>query len=82
MELARHFEIPFLETSAKNSVNVENSFVTMSKEIKKNVTSKGNSAAAGEKKHVKFGGGNSVSQTIGLGEVEPKSDKKKSSCCN
>ena len=36
-ELARHFEIPFLETSAKNSINVEQSFITMSKEIKKNI---------------------------------------------
>ena len=26
LELARHYEIPFLETSAKNSVNVESSF--------------------------------------------------------
>jgi Ras-related protein Rab-1A len=37
LELAKHYEIPFLETSAKNSVNVESSFVTMSKEIKKNI---------------------------------------------
>ena len=37
MELAKHFEIPFLETSAKNSINVESSFVTMSKEIKRNI---------------------------------------------
>jgi Ras-related protein Rab-1A len=36
-ELARHFEIPFLETSAKSSINVEQSFITMSKEIKKNI---------------------------------------------
>jgi GTPase SAR1 family protein len=27
-ELARHFEIPFLEISAKNSINVEQSFIT------------------------------------------------------
>lgn len=40
MELAKHFEIPFLETSAKNSINVESSFVTMSKEIKKNIQNK------------------------------------------
>jgi hypothetical protein len=37
MELAKHYEIPFLETSAKNSVNVETSFITMSKEIKINI---------------------------------------------
>lgn len=39
-ELARHYEIPFLETSAKNSVNVESSFITMSKEIKRNIQNK------------------------------------------
>lgn len=37
LELAKHYELPFLETSAKNSVNVEQSFITMSQEIKKNV---------------------------------------------
>lgn len=40
MELAKHYEIPFLETSAKNSVNVESSFMTMSKEIKTNIQNK------------------------------------------
>ena len=35
-ELSKHYDIPFLETSAKNSVNVENSFIIMSKEIKQN----------------------------------------------
>jgi len=40
MELSKHYEIPFLETSAKNSVNVESSFLTMSKEIKRNIQNK------------------------------------------
>jgi Ras-related protein Rab-1A len=64
-ELARHFEIPFLETSAKNSINVEQSFVTMSKEIKKNISNKAVSGAGGangsgldSKKGIKFGQGN------------------------
>lgn len=43
-ELARHYEIPFLETSAKNSVNVDSSFITMSKEIKKNIQNKASGA--------------------------------------
>lgn len=50
MELAKHYEIPFLETSAKNSVNVESSFITMSKEIKANLKNKVNQG--GDKKHV------------------------------
>lgn len=32
-ELAAHFNMPFLETSAKNTTNVEEAFVTMTKEI-------------------------------------------------
>lgn len=55
-ELARHFEIPFLETSAKNSINVEQSFITMSKEIKKNIQNKAVTGAAGSQKPgIKFG---------------------------
>lgn len=33
-ELAREFSMPFLETSAKASLNVDEAFVTMTKEIK------------------------------------------------
>ena len=33
-ELANHYQMPFLETSAKNSLNVDDAFVTMTKEIK------------------------------------------------
>ena len=55
MELAKHYEIPFLETSAKNSVNVESSFITMSKEIKRNIQNKATASGAVDKKGVKFG---------------------------
>ena len=56
MELAKHYELPFLETSARNSINVEQSFYTMTKEIRSNVQSK---VTAGDqsKKGVKFGSG-------------------------
>ena len=33
-ELADHFNVRFLETSAKESLNVEDAFTTMTKEIK------------------------------------------------
>jgi len=33
-EFAEHLQIPFLETSAKNSTNVEQAFLTMAAEIK------------------------------------------------
>ncbi len=58
MELAKHYEIPFLETSAKNSINVENSFITMSNEIKRTIQNKAASApSTSEKKGIKFGQG-------------------------
>lgn len=62
MELAKHFEIPFLETSAKNSINVENSFITMSKEIKKNIQSKASTNKDDKGGKVKFGQGNFLQQ--------------------
>ena len=58
-ELARHYEIPFLETSAKNSVNVEQSFLTMTKEIKNNISNKASNVGnAQNKNNIKFGQGN------------------------
>lgn len=40
-ELANSYQMPFLETSARNSLNVDEAFVTMTKEIKdKNLTQK------------------------------------------
>ena len=63
MELAKHYEVPFLETSAKNSLNVEKSFITMSMEIKKNIQNKASGAGGGpDKKGVKFGQGNFLHQ--------------------
>ena len=59
-ELAKHFDIPFMETSAKSSVNVEETFITMTREIKK---SKSNQAKGGDrKKSMKFGQGNFLSE--------------------
>jgi GTPase SAR1 family protein len=59
-ELAKHFDIPFMETSAKSSVNVEETFITMTREIKK---SKANQAKGGDrKKSMKFGSGNFLSE--------------------
>jgi GTPase SAR1 family protein len=54
MELAKHYEIPFLETSAKNSINVDNSFITMSNEIKKNIQNKAHTTGTttGDKKGI------------------------------
>ena len=40
-ELARHYQIPCLETSAKNNICVEDSFTTMARSIKSNLLNKG-----------------------------------------
>lgn len=85
-ELAKHYEIPFLETSAKNSINVENSFIIMSKEIKKNIQNKANvSTATSDKKGaIKFGQGNSLHHNEHTGETPEnaaQNKKKNSSCC-
>jgi len=37
-ELADHFNVRFLETSAKEALNVEEAFTTMTKEIKSKVS--------------------------------------------
>ena len=58
-ELAKHFDIPFLETSAKNSVNVEETFSTMTREIMCRCTKQGGIASA--KKGVSFGSGSPLS---------------------
>ena len=40
-ELARHYQIPYLETSAKSNICVEDSFTTMARQIKSNLLNKG-----------------------------------------
>ena len=40
-ELARHYQIPYLETSAKSNNCVEDSFTTMARQIKSNLLNKG-----------------------------------------
>jgi hypothetical protein len=40
-ELAKHYGIPYLETSAKSNTNVEESFITMATQIKKSLLNRG-----------------------------------------
>lgn len=51
-ELAKSYNIPYIETSAKSNICVEDSFITMASQIKKNLLNKGqfntsNSASTG-----------------------------------
>lgn len=58
-EFADQLNIPFLETSAKSSTNVEQAFLTMAKQIKDRMGSSTVNNAAG-KSNVKLGQGQSV----------------------
>ena len=40
-ELARHYQIPYLETSAKSNICVEDSFTTMASQIKSKLLNRG-----------------------------------------
>lgn len=62
--LARQFGIPFMETSAKESLNVENMFITMATSMKKKV---GGMAASGSSNggQVTIAKGQSVNQKSG-----------------
>ena len=66
-DFAKELGIPFLETSAKDSNNVESAFMTMASEIKNRLASQpAQGARTGG--NIKVGAGSSISQN-------------KSSCC-
>jgi len=65
-EFADGLSIPFLETSAKNSTNVEQAFLTMAKQIKDRTGSAPVNAAS-NKATLKVGQGSSVQQTQSSG---------------
>lgn len=69
-DLADHFNIRFLETSAKSSFNVEDAFTLMTREIKSKVQPKDGTKPNQQRDRVKLGGG---------GRQVP--DKKKSGGC-
>ncbi len=68
-EFADQLQIPFLETSAKNATNVEQSFMTMAAEIKR---------AQGPDNGHMSGGGNTVRITP---ITNPVREDKKKGCC-
>jgi len=68
-EYAESMGVPFLETSAKNATNVEQAFMTMAGEIKKQQGSSGIS-----------GGGAGYSGMVKPGQGAPVKGKKKSKC--
>ncbi|KAI9144995.1 P-loop containing nucleoside triphosphate hydrolase protein [Paraphysoderma sedebokerense] len=64
-EYADELKIPFLETSAKDSTNVEQAFLTMAKQIKDRMGSQTPAAGAAGKKTVDIGGAQAVPQPSG-----------------
>jgi len=75
-EMAKQFNIPYLETSAKNNICVEESFITMASQIKKSLLNKGqfsNSQANGRDKNVGgYGKGNRLELQTPGGEETSK----------
>jgi hypothetical protein len=69
-ELADHFNVRFLETSAKESLNVEDAFTTMTREIKGKV-------ATNAPKRNDHGPGTKISK----GGAKKLSNNKKGGCC-
>jgi Ras-related protein Rab-1A len=67
-ELADHFNVRFLETSAKESLNVEDAFTTMTREIKAKVATNAPKRNAHE-------------ASRRLTPSKKLSDKKKGGCC-
>lgn len=65
-EYADHLKIPFIETSAKNALNVEQAFMTMAAEIKNRV---GPPSSVGDN-----------SNSLKINESRPV-ESTKSSCC-
>lgn len=75
-ELADHYNVRFLETSAKDCKNVEEAFIMMAREIKSRI------AIAQPKKPVPGSGGNTVVTTLkNTGQGKKLQDKKKGGCC-
>jgi hypothetical protein len=59
-ELAAHFNMPFLETSAKATTNVEEAFITMTKEIMVKNLSKAPGSTKNSAGSQQFGTGRSL----------------------
>ena len=71
-EYADQLKIPFLETSAKNAMNVEQAFLTMAAEIKKRV-GPSSSAASDQANKLKIDQGRNI-ESSGI-------QGSKSGCC-
>ena len=65
-DYADQLDIPFLETSAKNATNVEQSFITIAAEIKNRIDSSAQQ---------------SVTSSIKLGSTQPVQSNQKDGCC-
>lgn len=80
VELAKKFDIPFLEVSAKNALHVDDTFTTMAEEIQKRFLKE--KSQKKDKKDFIFGGSTPTSLTLNTNNQEQKAvEEKKSGCC-
>ena len=87
--LAKSYGIPFMETSAKNNINVEEAFFTIAREIKSRLIDSGEvqdpeesgkkSTDEVEKKDP--GKPAASNNTVKIDQNQPQPEKKKKSCC-
>ena len=80
VELSKKFDIPFLEVSAKNALNVEDTFITMASEIQARFL-KEKTAKKEIKKDYTFGGNSSALTLNNTNEPQKEADHKSKNCC-
>lgn len=80
VELAKKFDIPFLEVSAKNATHVDDTFITMASEIQARFMKEKANKGKG-KENFAFGN-NPTSLTLNVNDGESKKvDEKRNNCC-
>lgn len=77
-KLAEELKIPFLETSAKESTNVEQAFIMMASEIKKRI---GAGAAGGGRPVGPGAAGSAAGAKVDLGRSKPVQQPSSGRCC-
>jgi Ras-related protein Rab-1A len=80
VELSKKFDIPFLEVSAKNALNVEDTFITMASEIQARFL-KEKTQKKEIKKDYTFGGNSSALTLNNTNEPQKEADHKSKNCC-
>lgn len=80
-DLAKKFDIPFLEVSAKNAVCVDETFTTMASEIQARFIKEKGSKAKGDTRKFDFMSNNSSAVTLNHRAEQKEPEATKKNCC-